>query len=231
MEGATLVMNCNRCNKPIMEGTKFCPECGQEVVLGAKVCSKCNNVLADDAKFCPKCGTSYHPIAIQVDCSKPRNQISKGKRGLTILLVTMIILSAAGFYYYNYIYSNTTNVIYTFAEKINEKDINGVIHCLDPKQERLLNATSSILSTFIEVKLTDVIDVFPFLLDIAGYEGDLQINILKITSNERSGNEAVVKCIVEITSKDDNGNTSVEDGNAEFKLKRFGGEWRIMDIN
>ncbi len=48
--------NCPKCGKPVM-GAKFCPECGAKIErTPAGVCPQCG-AEAKGAKFCPECGT------------------------------------------------------------------------------------------------------------------------------------------------------------------------------
>ena len=42
---------CPSCGQPVIEGAKFCPNCGARLV-----CSNCGNALIPGAKFCPNCG-------------------------------------------------------------------------------------------------------------------------------------------------------------------------------
>jgi membrane protease subunit (stomatin/prohibitin family) len=46
--------SCRACQKPIVPGTKFCPECGAAQVL---TCPGCKKELLPGTKFCPECGT------------------------------------------------------------------------------------------------------------------------------------------------------------------------------
>ncbi len=43
--------NCPSCGQPVMNGAKFCPNCGARLV-----CPNCGNALIPGAKFCPNCG-------------------------------------------------------------------------------------------------------------------------------------------------------------------------------
>ncbi|HNY64151.1 MAG TPA: zinc ribbon domain-containing protein [Deltaproteobacteria bacterium] len=46
---------CPACGKTLKDASKFCPECGAEV-LAKKHCSQCGAKLAENAKFCSGCG-------------------------------------------------------------------------------------------------------------------------------------------------------------------------------
>ena len=47
---------CVSCQKPIAQGSRFCPECGAAQQKAAPVCKACNAPLNEGAKFCPACG-------------------------------------------------------------------------------------------------------------------------------------------------------------------------------
>lgn len=55
-------MKCQKCNKDIPDGSKFCNHCGQQVEenkSGMKNCSntQCCKEIPSDSRFCPFCGT------------------------------------------------------------------------------------------------------------------------------------------------------------------------------
>lgn len=45
---------CPKCNATIQAGSKFCPECGENL---NPTCSKCGKQVPINTKFCPECGT------------------------------------------------------------------------------------------------------------------------------------------------------------------------------
>ena len=47
---------CVSCQKPIAQGSRFCPECGAAQQKAAPVCKACNAPLSEGVKFCPACG-------------------------------------------------------------------------------------------------------------------------------------------------------------------------------
>ena len=46
---------CHQCGHPLVQGAKFCFECGAKVQDDGK-CVNCGYVFSDDMKFCPQCG-------------------------------------------------------------------------------------------------------------------------------------------------------------------------------
>ena len=56
-------MKCNHCNSEVVDGTKFCPYCGNRIELPISLrCPQCNTEVTDGTKFCPNCGS---PMAFQ----------------------------------------------------------------------------------------------------------------------------------------------------------------------
>ncbi len=57
--GLELVLTkaCPSCNKKIKSGLKFCPECGAN--LQERMCPKCKTVVKPGAKFCHECGRKF----------------------------------------------------------------------------------------------------------------------------------------------------------------------------
>ncbi len=52
----TIRATCPKCEAPLAENAKFCPECGEQLnkVLH---CTECGKKLKPGTKFCPECGT------------------------------------------------------------------------------------------------------------------------------------------------------------------------------
>ena len=48
-------MNCGKCEAPLADDAKFCPQCGARVD-GKKECWYCRREIAEDAIYCTYCG-------------------------------------------------------------------------------------------------------------------------------------------------------------------------------
>lgn len=51
--------NCRKCGAELIEGAKFCLECGEKVV-NEIICAECGFRLPEKAKFCFNCGTKVN---------------------------------------------------------------------------------------------------------------------------------------------------------------------------
>lgn len=66
---------CPKCNNPVQQGTKFCPNCGQSMVPQKATCVKCNNEINPGTKFCPECGASQ-----DLSCSNCGTKLNAGTK-------------------------------------------------------------------------------------------------------------------------------------------------------
>ena len=65
-------VECTNCHAMVMDGMKFCTECGQKVEPAGIPCVKCNAILPKDAKFCTECGEKVEPAGLTcVNCQAP----------------------------------------------------------------------------------------------------------------------------------------------------------------
>jgi len=49
---------CSNCGDLIQEGSKFCPNCGNKLIIGSIECSKCGKINEPESRFCVKCGNN-----------------------------------------------------------------------------------------------------------------------------------------------------------------------------
>ncbi len=67
---------CPNCGKPLPGKTKFCPECGAEILVDIK-CAQCGAKVAAGAKFCPECGAR---MEIELKCSNCGAKLAPGAK-------------------------------------------------------------------------------------------------------------------------------------------------------
>lgn len=66
---------CPKCNSSVLNGQKFCPECGSPVAPQRAKCIKCSADIPKGSKFCPECGSSQNT---EVVCSKCGSKMEAG---------------------------------------------------------------------------------------------------------------------------------------------------------
>lgn len=58
------VAHCSKCGTPARAGTKFCPQCGGEMIQPTlATCSGCHQPVPPGVQFCPNCGTKVEAAA------------------------------------------------------------------------------------------------------------------------------------------------------------------------
>ncbi|NHM27193.1 hypothetical protein G7K71_09385 [Desulfofundulus sp. TPOSR] len=138
----------------------------------------------------------------------------------------------AGIVLYNMFFATSpVDTVTKFVNALNERDYNAAIECLDPKISKAFKATSNILSHFIGINITDILELFPALYEMTKpYGGDIKINVKEVVFEESRGDNARVKINAEIIDIDEAGNARTEQWAPTFYLKKFEEGWRIAGI-
>lgn len=68
-------VSCPKCGTAVQQGTKFCPNCGQNMAPQKATCIKCNHEINQGAKFCPECGASQ-----DASCSNCGKKLEPGAK-------------------------------------------------------------------------------------------------------------------------------------------------------
>ena len=80
---ATLLkIRCDKCGAEVPAKTKFCPDCGEKVVVmeEPKNCEKCNAPLIPGKKFCSECGEVVKKKKLQTNCMNCNAELIYGKK-------------------------------------------------------------------------------------------------------------------------------------------------------
>lgn len=80
---ATLLkIRCDKCGAEVPAKTKFCPDCGEKVVImeEPKNCEKCNAPLIPGKKFCSECGEVVKKKKLQTNCIHCNAELIYGKK-------------------------------------------------------------------------------------------------------------------------------------------------------
>ncbi len=124
------MITCQKCNKELEDGTKFCPECGAEVY--EKIfCQNCGMETSTEFTFCQNCGASITEDAIKSE-KKQEKKMKKGKLyaavGVGAVAVLLILLLSMLFGKENQdeiaaLYLKDGEIIYTGLEKLEPMQI------------------------------------------------------------------------------------------------------------
>lgn len=75
-------VTCETCGEQIPSKMKFCPGCGEAVVikLFPEVCSKCGGTIPKGKKFCPDCGQKAVAKELKTNCASCNAELMFGKK-------------------------------------------------------------------------------------------------------------------------------------------------------
>ena len=125
-------------------------------------------------------------------------------------------------------------VVERFIRSINDKDLNVLLTCVDPRQERLFRASFRIVERFTGGRLpvTDLLELVPGLYQIFqnNLDSDYHIRDFQVYRANINGEKAEVP-VRFTTSVRNAGNVTDEPVRLRFRLERFEEGWRIVGIN
>jgi hypothetical protein len=124
------------------------------------------------------------------------------------------------------------NVVHRFFRAVNDKDINRLLQCVDPRQERMYRATFRIIERATGVPLHDLLEVVPGLTQIIGDQitEDIHFSEIGVLSREVSRDTATVRVSVNSTYRSGRESRTQRE-NMEFVLERFDkAGWRITHV-
>lgn len=112
-------------------------------------CSHCGNPLTGEQRFCANCGATIPASPVTQGIPNPDGaQIilaSSSWLKRVIALVVLVTMVFGGYWAYtNYFSDRQVAVVKKLLNAMNDKDINTIMECLDPNQEQIYNAMSSL---------------------------------------------------------------------------------------
>jgi hypothetical protein len=119
-----------------------------------------------------------------------------------------------------------------FFRAMNEKDVNQLLSCVDPRQERMFKATFRLVEKATGFPLDDVLELLPGLHQAFGSEmpEDIHFTRIRVRSREHFGTKARLRVTVRSTYRA-RGMVSAQDESFEFTLEYFREHgWRIVSM-
>jgi hypothetical protein len=123
-------------------------------------------------------------------------------------------------------------IVRRFFRALNDKDVNLVLSCVDPKQERFLRATFRVVEKATGVPVDDLLEMLPGLHQAFGshMREDFRFTKVRIRSRDLSGDEARVTVSVE-SSYRSGGLVTTRLEHFDFALEKFEeAGWRIVSV-
>lgn len=164
------------------------------------------------------------------------NVTVKNRNPNNIFLILLILVGiGAGYWFWSSSQPSPGDTVERFFTAFNDKDMDAMIGCLDPKYEKVYGAMSSIFGSLVGISGKDMMAFFPFMYELALEDPanadmeDLQIRA-KVLSTRIDGDRAVVVVSAEVT---DRRTGKVKDaGEDAVNLRKFPDVgWRIVDLD
>jgi len=199
-------------------------------------CKKCGCKLEEGSTLCPNC-KNIQPQArnVQKIINNTITNTGNGRKSKFNGVTTFIAIISAGFIiYFMFFAPRPVNTVKKFINALNNKDMNTLITCMDPKYEKLYNGAGNIFSKFIGgINVKDVMDMFPAIYDLSkqgGNSADIHVEIKSVVSQQINGDNAVIVVNIYGKNTDESGIINEGPGQAAFYLTKFSEGWRIVDI-
>jgi hypothetical protein len=116
---------------------------------------------------------------------------------------------------------------------MNEKDVNRLLSCVEPRQERMLRATFRLIEKATGIPIDDVLELLPGLHQAFGDQvsEDFRFAQIRVRSRDVSGTTARLRVSVRSTYRS-GGVVSTQDEEFEFALENFEeAGWRIVAVS
>ena len=125
------------------------------------------------------------------------------------------------------------NTVGRFFRSMNDKDVNSLLRCIDPRQERMYRASFRMIERFSRgrIPVEDMLELVPGLYQLFQEQitEDFKFRDLRIGSARLSGGDATVPATVTVVTKT-RGSGQAQSQNIIFTLRRFDEGWRIIGI-
>lgn len=229
-------MFCARCGSQVREVDIFCRHCGNPLKLSQSISKSPIDLQYIEKNLSHTLDLPNYNFINANSGSFFLKMFVSGAINLKIATILILIASVlvGALYYTTYLIPKPSDTVEKFVQAFNDKDLNKLISCFDPKIEKAYNATSNILSNFLfGINLRDLADLFPVLYEslklASGDATDVKMKIVNIKSEEIFGNDATVVAEIELITYDQKGLSSKDKCNFRFSLKKFDEGWRIIN--
>ncbi|MEQ8175833.1 MAG: zinc-ribbon domain-containing protein [Syntrophomonadaceae bacterium] len=194
-------------------------------------CGKCGSAINPGSTFCSSCGTA---VEMTPGFSTAGNNQSKS---LPKYLIGALLLGIGIYFAYTLFWQDQPrNVVYKFYAAWNEKDVEAMLACVDPKYEAMYNVGDKVVGgvvkefTGVDIGLKDISSLLPFMYDFSKNNSNKvvdKVTVERIESEVITGDEATVKATF---SSQNSAGQKLHEGIGIIYLKKFNEGWRIVDI-
>lgn len=124
---------------------------------------------------------------------------------LLVLVVVVVAVIGGGITIYNRVADSPRSTIQNFEDSYNNKDIDGMIECMEPDVQSIYSGANSLMSTFLGMDISDLASMLPFMeaVDEDADSSDFPTMDIDITDIVKtSDTTATVYCDITYTSSD-----------------------------
>jgi len=120
-----------------------------------------------------------------------------------------------------------------FLRAFNDKDLNVLLTCVDPKQERMFRASFRLIEKFTRGRLPveDLLELVPGIYQMLQSHASEDINFrdVHVGKGRISGEDAEVPVSLTVSARS-RGLENTQQQDLRFALRRFDEGWRIIGI-
>jgi len=160
---------------------------------------------------------------LNVNFPKPLRASRVGARALLLLVAVQGISACASG-------PRPENTVTRFLHAFNDKDMNVMLTCVDPRQERLFRGTFHLIERFTGFPVEDVLDVVPGLAQLVPQQqmDDVRFSDVRFVDRRVEAGEAEVTVSMTVEERR-HGISSSTPATVRFSLQYFEEDgWRIV---
>lgn len=124
-------------------------------------------------------------------------------------------------------------VVERFLRSVNDKDLNVMLSCIDPRQERMFRASFRLVEKITggNLPVQDLLELVPGLYQIFrnNLDADFSVQDFHVYRAKVDGDEAEVPIILTVFTRS-GAITKAEKLRLHFTMHRFDADWRIVGI-
>ena len=142
-----------------------------------------------------------------------------------IILAVLVTVSCTGI-------SGPEVTVKHFIAPFNDKNVNTMLSCIDPRQEQLFRATFHIVEKLSGIPVEDLLEMLPGLAQLAGQSAsqDIRFEETRVVRKEVSHETAYVTISTTVIKRAGN-SVQREQAQMQFRLTKFDEQgWRITGV-
>ena len=148
-------------------------------------------------------------------------------RVISILVAFVIILAVFFFIFHKSDEVKIESVLNTFTEAYNEKDIEKMITCLDPKTQKMFDGVFGIASSLAGFNVSDILNIGSYFASEYADDMPLEIKVLNVRLINK--NKAEVDAIFILGNEHENITIPMAKKDASFFEDFFSNNWYINE--